>query len=911
MKKIYNILGILFLSAIIVSCNFSDNSNTNTVDKLPKKKRTLEQKAEDTKERLLYEFNMQKNPLTGEIPGIEKEKELQVALLQKESRKGLKTNVNTYISRGPSNLGGRTRSVIVDVSDTSGNTLIAGGVSSGVFRTTDGGNSWTKVSSNSEIHNVTSIAQDPRPGFQNIWYYGTGEFRGNSASLSGASYLGNGIWKSTDSGLTWQQMPETTNGSFTVFDNFFDFIIDMEVHPTTGELFVAAAGKIYRMSSTGPVVELEYEDNGVGWTDVEITSSGRVYAAIDGRAAFNNGVYTSLTGNGSWQQIAFNDNPTGWNVGRRITLAVAPSNENIVYALFDNGKSNSESNRVSEADLWQYNFLSSTWTDYSSKMPDEPGGNSNGNDPFSHQGSYDLVISVKPTDENFLVIGGTNIYKIANITTDAMFSRIGGYRTATSYALYNEGGVSHHPDVHAVAWDLNDTNTLFSGTDGGVHKTTNLNTNFVSWQNLNNNYLTYQYYHVNMLNKLNSDYVIGGAQDNGTTVGGLDAGRADTSEMISVAGGDGAAVAISEEEGVLENVIYRYLTTQRGPLYRNPSTGGFTQIDPDGATSQFVTYFYMDPDNTKTLYYAGQGRVYMTNDAVNVTSATWTDLGTIPKGEEISVFATTRGTYNASSSYLLIGGKDGSLYKLNDPQNATSFLNLKNITPSGVFTGNASTNGQYTSGISIHPTNPDIVMVTYASYGSTIRNIFITNNATSETPTWVEVERNLASHSIRSGVVADVNGQTQYLVGTARGLYRSLDPETTDWQIEAPETIGLAVVSGLVYRPSDNTLLVGTHGNGIFETKLTAIPLSLENNIIDETNIVLYPNPTQFELKLASKNDVLTENTKYSVFDIRGSKVLEGKLSSNSIDVSKLSKGMYIITFKNENTTLSKKFMKN
>ena len=81
---------------------------------------------------------------------------------------------------------------------------MAGGVSGGVFRTTDGGATWTKVSSNDEIHNVTTIVQDPTS--TNIWYYGTGEASGNSASLSGSSYLGQGIWKSTNGGLTWAQM---------------------------------------------------------------------------------------------------------------------------------------------------------------------------------------------------------------------------------------------------------------------------------------------------------------------------------------------------------------------------------------------------------------------------------------------------------------------------------------------------------------------------------------------------------------------------------------------------------------------------------------------------------------------------------------------------------------------------------
>ena len=91
-----------------------------------------------------------------------------------------------------------------------------------MFRTTNGGADWTKVSPSDDIHNVTALAQDPRAGFQNIWYYGTGEWRGNSASL-GSPYRGRGVWRSTDSGLTWTQIPGT-DSAFDAFDSFFDYV---------------------------------------------------------------------------------------------------------------------------------------------------------------------------------------------------------------------------------------------------------------------------------------------------------------------------------------------------------------------------------------------------------------------------------------------------------------------------------------------------------------------------------------------------------------------------------------------------------------------------------------------------------------------------------------------------------------
>jgi hypothetical protein len=910
---------------ILVSCQ-KDKNDVNQEERLTfvKKKKTLEEKRTATLERILHDFNMQKDPLTGEIPSDQKELEFENSLIAKETALSFQSKTSSnFVSRGPSNLGGRTRAFAQDISVPSGNTILAGGVSSGMFRTTNGGASWVKVSPNDEIHNVTAIAQDPRAGFQNIWYYGTGEWSGNSASLA-STYLGHGIWKSTDSGVTWNQIPAiVNNNNFASFDNYLDFIIDLQVHPITGHLFIGSAGAIFRFDGTNVVSELSITNNNTGWTDLEITSTGKVYAAIQGNRA-NGGVWTSPTGNGSWTQIALNGTPTDWNAQGRITLAIAPSNQNLVYALYNNGKNNNPpSSPQIEADLWRFNATNSTWTNYSSKLPDEDGAtkNSSGNDPFSIQGGYDLVITVKPDNENFVVIGGTNIYKINNITIDAMFERrIGGYKNNEGYGLYDAGFVNHHPDIHALKFDKNNSTILYSGTDGGMHKTTDVTQSSVAWENLNNNYQTYQYYYVNMLNETGSDFVIGGAQDNGTTVGGLSASDSDPfatpildlTTMRDYFGGDGASVAVTKTDATSYLI---YASTQNGNMYRGNKDFLTANITPKNPTTQenypskFVTYFHMDQENPATIYYASREKLLRTTTAPTVTSTTWTDLGNLNLSERISAFETTSGTYNPTTSYLLIGGEKGSIFKLNDPQNVTNINNVIDITPPGLVAVQIDgSGGQYVSDIAIHPTNANIVMVTYSNYN--VKSIFVTTNATAATPTWTEVERNLNIHSIRSAAITVSNGQTRYFVGTARGLYSSTDPTTQNWILEGPNTIGLAVISGLVYRPSDNKLLVGTHGNGMYETTVIGT-LSTDDFASNKVDMVLYPNPTIFELKFASNQLELNDKTKFTIADVRGSIVKKGTLKEKAINVSALSKGMYIVQINVNNKTISKKFVKN
>jgi len=450
-----------FLALLIISIFYvkKQTAENDSLIAFSKNKIILKEKPENARalfaiEREKYELEMQRNPTTGNIPQGEKRKELDVSLDLMQQKRFLKATSNTYTFRGPSNFGGRTRAFGVDLSDATSNTLLSGGVSSGLFRTTDGGTSWTKVTPQGEIHNVTALAQDPRPGFQNIWYYGTGELLGNSASL-GSAYRGQGVYKSVDSGQNWTKIA-ATDSVFEDFDSNFDYTSALKVHPMTGDLFIATAGLIYRYNGTNLFIELELSGNSIGLTDVVITANGKVYASFEGGTSLE-GVWASPSGNGSWTQIAKNGTPTNWSATGRIVLAAAPSNNNIIYALYVNGNDGGI-----EGDLWQYNATTTTWTNYSSKLPDEPGGDLKGNDPFAVQGGYDLVVSVKPNDENFVVIGGTNAYKIEDITTDATFTRIGGYVSNTSYGLYQ----GHHPDIHALVFDPNNNNILYSGTDG-------------------------------------------------------------------------------------------------------------------------------------------------------------------------------------------------------------------------------------------------------------------------------------------------------------------------------------------------------------------------------------------------------------------------------------------------------------
>jgi len=107
---------------------------------------------------------------------------------------------NNWVERGPDNVGGRVRAVMFDPNDATFETVYAGGVSGGLWKNTNISNSnsvWTRVNIPDNLA-VSSITVDPNNS--NIFYVGTGE------SYVSGDVNGNGVWKTTDGGVSWSNI---------------------------------------------------------------------------------------------------------------------------------------------------------------------------------------------------------------------------------------------------------------------------------------------------------------------------------------------------------------------------------------------------------------------------------------------------------------------------------------------------------------------------------------------------------------------------------------------------------------------------------------------------------------------------------------------------------------------------------
>ncbi len=285
-----------------------------------------------------YFNRMLRDPATGQIPKNIRHKELSFAKKLREQDL-FKTNQIENLEwneAGPNNVGGRTRAIAVDIANP--NTIIAGGVSGGIWKSTDKGETWQMKSTSTQILSVTSIAQDPRSGHTNTWYYGTGEFQGSAGDMAQSHiFTGDGIYKSTDNGETWNVLNSTYSKNITRWDSEFDYVYKIIVNPATGSIFVAVQSEgIFRSSDGGNSFSLVIGGNANHYTsDLDIHSNGTIVAVLS--TSYNDvtpqnspGVYKSTDDGNNWTNITPNTFPASHY---RNLVEIAPSNPNTAYVL--------------------------------------------------------------------------------------------------------------------------------------------------------------------------------------------------------------------------------------------------------------------------------------------------------------------------------------------------------------------------------------------------------------------------------------------------------------------------------------------------------------------------------------------------------------------------------------------------
>lgn len=925
--KISSIVAAVFLTFLISSCSIHHATVM----------RSGEGMDEDIAARTKWETQMLADPATGAIPDHIRAKELAFsATLPRQPEPQMKSG-SFWQNRGPWNVGGRTRALAIDV--TNENIILAASVSGGIYRSIDSGATWNKITGPSQDLDITCIVQDTRKGKTNIWYAGTGELLGNSASGGNFSsfYYGDGILKSTDGGKTFFKLASTSSGLPQVYRPF-DIVNNIAIDESdTGSTIYAATGDYsgsIRKSVDGGNTWTTFTSTGLNpyatYTDVAVSPKGILYFT---RSNDNNNTAGGLFRSSDGINIT-NITPPGFAAKYDlVTIAIDPNDENTVYFLgYTPGYGYKETDYrgvTDYASLWKYRYISGNgtgsggaWKDLSKNIPNFGGDFGN----FNTQTGYNLYVRVKPGDSKTVFLGCTNLWRSTDsFSTSNNISWIGGYGVNTArpdYKLYP----NQHPDQHNLVFYPSNPNKMITSCDGGVFRTDDNTASDVIYGSLNNGYLTTQFYTIAIDHGTpGNNEIIGGLQDNGSFMTRSDNPQ---NNWTMPGNGDGCYCAI------VDGRTDYYVSSQLGKIYREIlDTSGTpvqkARVDPLGAKGQmFVNPFILDPVDQKRMFYVAGTHLYRNNDVTQIPLHTTTDTFAVSTGwqtlnlgkdsnQTISALAMSHG----STETLVYGTATGSLFKMDgaDGVNPT----ITNIT------GSAFPSGAYISCIAISPLNANDMIVVFSNYN--VVSLFYTSNGGTS---WTDISANLEQNangtgngpSCRWASILPVGHHIAYFIGTSTGLYSTdtLKGINTEWAQQNPDGIGNDIVMMIDTRPSDGLVAVATHGNGIYTANISfAYQVSGVNENANESigfqKLNCYPNPVASGavLTVEYENESPDQSPVISIVDEEGRTIMDMQASgftttgkqSIPLKLPQLNPGIYYVRIQNGNNIVARSFV--
>lgn len=815
-------------------------------------------------------------------------------------------NLN-WTSLGPDNYGGKTKGLIYDVKDASGQTLYAGATGGGIWKSTNGGITWNPVGHSNMM--VSSMVQNAAGDI----YVGTGDgFNAQNASVLGdlgytTGFMGNGIWKSTD-GVTYTQLSATVpqlnnNNAEWAFIN---------------ELALNSNGHIFAATNSG----LRYStDGGSSWnyakindgnplsgdaTDVQIASDGTIAAAI------SSNIYIAKNGPDSFElKSTDTENMLPTINVTRAELAFAPSNPSVVYAAL--AKANG-----SHIGIYRSTDKGETW---SVILPE-----TNTVNIYGGRGNYNNYITVFPNDPDKVLVGGVNLWAGKKVVEGGLFawdveSIAGGAGFLTYYLHFGQERLVFKPGSGTE---------FFVATDGGVQKGS-VNGDDLVFEINNRNYITTQFYSVAPTGQENR--FLAGSQDQGTIYVSSTGNSPRQGETVHYADFPGGpcvvstinpdAIVVTTRLGVMErseDMAFTFSNQFKPVENMNPQAyvtpvalweSYEDQLSGDSVTFKAKKaynggetikvksknfdqpFYYKLPAGqnlnqgdslrvkdivTTKLFIATANKIWMTREFLN--------FGKLPEWYEIS--NTTVGfngipqsiAVSKDGNHVFVGTKDGKLFRISNIAIAYNYERAHVGSPGCVIAtrqmdvflpGTSTPVSQAITSISIDPSNPNNVILTLGNYGND-HYIFGSTNALDANPTFTSKQGNLPKMPVYASML-EMSNSGLAIIGTEFGLFQTENVFASSPGWTADENMSNLPVfdlkQQLINKSADTLQLINgpevtvkdfpgtnnlgiiyaaTFGRGIYRCNAFRKPVGLDEPIPAAntlSTIRVYPNPVR------------------------------------------------------------------